>query len=267
MPRDLDARPALASHREMLMQPGEYRVMYEVEDVYWWYRGLRALVRELLARYAAPLKPPLTILDAGCGTGANLELLQTYGHAIGIDLSEEAIGFCRTRKVPASRTLLASITELPFPNAFFDLAVSFDVICNIPDDASAFREIARVLKPGGRFIVQLPAYSWLWSTHDVAVGHQRRYSRPGLRESLVQAGFQVERLTHTNTLFLPLAIAERLRRRRITNHDHAVRSDLATPLPAWLNNGLSASVVAEMRLAARVDLPVGLSILGVVRKR
>ena len=248
----------------MLMHRDEYAVMFQVEDNYWWYRGLRTLLHQALARYAPP---NAMILDAGCGTGANLQILQSYGCAIGIDISEQAIEFCRARGIPNDRAFMASITDLPFPTGLFDLAVSFDVICNIPDDVATFAEIGRVLKPGGRLITQLPAYQWLWSTHDVAVGHQRRYSAPELRAKVTRAGLEIERITHTNALFLPFIIAERLARRRALGNGHAVQSDLVTPLPRLVNDSLGAVVAAEMRAVSRVNFPVGLSVLVVARKR
>ncbi len=245
------------------MYPDEYRVMFESEDQYWWYRGLRTLLQALLARYA---RPGATILDAGCGTGANLQLLQTYGHAIGVDISEQAIAYCHARGIPRDRALLASLTDLPFPDHFFDLVVSFDVICNIPDDRHAFREGARVLKPGGRFITQLPACQWLWSTHDVAVGHQRRYGARDVRARVAEAGLQIERITHTHSLLLPLMAVTRLLHRRGLHNGSAVQSDLAMPLPKWMNASLAAFTTAEMRMVAHVDSPLGLSVLVVARK-
>ncbi|MDE3091533.1 MAG: class I SAM-dependent methyltransferase, partial [Chloroflexota bacterium] len=190
------------SREEMLMRPEEYRVMFELEDAFWWYRGLRVLLTALIERYVAASPPPL-ILDAGCGTGANLRLLETYGHALGIDISEQALAFCRARGIPGDRVMQASVTELPFRAARFDLAVSFDVICNIVDDVGAFAEVCRVLKPGGIFIVQLPAYQWLWSRHDVAVGHKWRYTARSVRDKLTRAGFAIDRITHVNTGFFP----------------------------------------------------------------
>lgn len=248
----------------MLMHRDEYAVMFQVEDDYWWYRGLRALVQSVLARYAPR---GAMILDAGCGTGANLQMLQSYGHAIGIDISEQAIAFCRARGIPPDRAFRASLNELPFPDRLFDLVVSFDVICNIPDDVAAFTEIGRVLKPGGRLVTQLPAYQWLWSTHDVAVGHQRRYSSRELRSKVSRAGLEIERITHTNVIFLPLVIARRFAQRPHLNGERAVSSDLATPLPRVLNESLGAIAVAEMRALAQMDFPVGVSVLVVAKKR
>lgn len=247
----------------MLMLPDEYRVMFETEDNYWWYRGLRALLQNVLARYAPP---DAMILDAGCGTGANLKLMQSYGCAIGIDISEEAIAFCHARGIPRERAFLASLTDLPFRNALFDLAVSFDVVCNIPDDVAALAELARVLKPGGRLVMQLPAYQWLWSAHDVAVGHQRRYSAHELRDKIARAGLQVERVTHTNALLFPIGVVERLVRRRALRDGHSVQSDLTTPLPRWVNTSFGALTTVEMRAAAQADFPIGLSVLIVARK-
>ena len=249
----------------MLMHPDEYRVMFELEDAFWWYRGLRVLLTGLLARYASAGTAPM-ILDAGCGTGANLKLLESYGHALGVDISEQAIGFCRARGIPDDRVMQASVTDLPFRDGFFDLAVSFDVICNVVDDVSALAEVGRVLKPRGVFIVQLPAYQWLWSRHDVAVGHKWRYTARSMREKMSQAGFAIERLTHVNTLFFPFVAARRRLDRRALENGHNIRSEVS-PLPRPLNSLLSALYTAEMRTASRVDLPYGLSVIAVARKK
>lgn len=250
----------------MLMHPDEYRVMFELEDGHWWYRGLRVMLKGMLERYIAADAPRPKILDAGCGTGANLKLLESYGEALGVDISEQAIAFCRKRGIPENRVMQASVTELPFRQGHFDLAVSFDVICNILDDVGAFAEIGRVLKPGGLFIVQLPAYQWLWSRHDVAVGHKWRYTAHSVREKLARAGFAVDRLTHVNTLFFPVVAARRLLDGRTLGNGHAIRSEV-TLLPRPVNGLLSVYYTAETRAAAHVDLPYGLSIIAVARKK
>jgi SAM-dependent methyltransferase len=244
----------------MLMYPNEYRVMFELEDRYWWYRGVRTLLRTWLDRYAPR---PARILDGGCGTGANLKLLQRYGTAFGVDIAESAIGFCRARGIPPQHLTLASLDELPFPDDFFDVVISLEVICNIADDQRALDEIARVLKPDGRAIIQVPAYQWLWSRHDVAVGHKRRYTARDLRAKLARTGLHIERLTHANMMMLPPIALKRLISR--FHREQEINSDLV-PLPSTLNALLSALYIAEMQLVARVDVPCGVSLVALVRK-
>lgn len=254
------ARESAAS---MAMLPHEYRVMFQVEEEYWWYRGLRVLIHELLAQYAAR-NGTTKILDAGCGTGKNLQLFLEHGDAWGLDIAKEAIQFCLMRGVPPERALVASLLEIPFPAQFFDLAFSFDVICNIQNDVAAFAEIRRVLNPGGRVIVQLPAYQWLWSAHDVAVGHKHRYTAETLREKITRAGLQVENLKYLNTALFPIIALLRFARRPAARNGHAY-SDL-TPLPTPLNNVLTRVFSAEMRGALARDLPYGISLLAIARR-
>jgi len=262
-----NAAAAHSSPREpavsMAMLPHEYRVMFEIEEDYWWYRGLRVLVQELLAQYAKP-DGSSRILDAGCGTGKNLELLSQRGDARGIDISQQAIEFCRLRGIPANRAMVASVLELPFANKNFDLIFSFDVICNIEDDVAALRELGRTLAPGGRAIVQLPAYSFLWSAHDVAVGHKRRYDARDLRARIERAGLEVETLTYLNMTLFPLIALARLGRRQ-AHYNGDTSSDLV-PLPQPVNAVLTRLYSAEMRRAPRGSFPFGISLLAVARR-
>jgi SAM-dependent methyltransferase len=247
----------------MAMLPREYRVMFEIEQEYWWYRGLRVLVQELLDRYAAR-DGSTKILDAGCGTGKNLEMFLARGNAWGIDIALAAIEFCRLRGIPPDRTLVASLLELPFPERFFELAFSFDVICNIQNDVAAIAEIRRVLKPNGVLIAQMPAHQWLWSAHDVAVGHKYRYTARSLTEKIERAGMRVERMTWLNSLLFPFIALLRFARRPSAVADSA-ESDL-TPLPPALNGGLARLFRAEMRYASSHNLPYGISLLAIARR-
>jgi len=256
---------APATPPKMLMLPTEYRLMFELEDHYWWYVGIRDLLNTLLEKYA-PRGNQNLILDAGCGTGANLLELDRYGNTVGIDLSAQAIAYCRARGIARERAWLASAMHLPFRAAQFDLAISFDVICNVTDDARAMAEIARALKPGAPFLVLMPAYQWLWSAHDVAVGTLRRYSRGELRARLEHAGFAIERMSYVNCFLFPIVLAVRMARRSEAHNGAVTQSDLAA-LPRPLNALLSWIYQLEMKWLARANLPFGASLIAVARKK
>jgi SAM-dependent methyltransferase len=160
------------------MNPEEYRVMAELEGVQWWYAGMRRIARALLE----PLLPEAgsrsrRILDAGCGTGWNLQALSVFGETHGVDLSPLAASATRRR---GGRVSLGNLLSLPYGSASFDVVTSFDVIYHawVVDDVQAVRELARVLKPGGVLLLKAPALKILWGAHDEAVLSRHRYTRP-----------------------------------------------------------------------------------------
>ncbi len=269
-------------HTEMMRD--EYRVMFEVEDSHWWYRAMRRNLLALLTRHHDwQAQPQPLILDAGCGTGANLQQLLTgFGgklatrNAVGFDLSNEALAFCLRRGL-AGRIAQASITELPFASDTFDIALSFDVINNLPDDSLAFWEIGRVLRHGGLFVLNLPAYQFLYSAHDLAIRGQRRYRAGQVAQRLAEAGFIIERQTYLNTmLFGPAALVRLFKARRIaarpakvseSGMTAQVHSDL-TPPPPLINRALEEVMGLESQVLGRtsLNLPFGLSIMTLARK-
>lgn len=245
------------------MNPEEYARMYEAEERQWWYAGMRALSFALLR----PQWPPLSaaggiprILDAGCGTGNNLRHLARWGRSVGIDLSEEALRFCRQRGVPAAR---AGLLALPFAAGTFDCVTSFDVIYHlwVADDAAAVREMARVLKPRGLLVVRVPALRALRGAHDEAVHTRHRYARAELRALLEQQGLEVLRLSYGNAALLPLVAARRTLDRLTGRHG----SDVAF-LPAPLEWAFRSLLQAEARLLSRISLPLGTSLFAVAIK-
>lgn len=266
------------------MHQDEYRVMYQVEDQHWWYRGMRRNLYALLSRHWDWQKQPQpAILDAGCGTGANLQLmLNGMGNrlntrqAFGFDLSGDALKYCQQRGL-AGRLAQGSITEIPFASGSFDIAISFDVINNLPDDRLGFGEIGRVLRPGGLFIVNLPAYQFLYSEHDLAIRGQRRYNAQLVAERLSEAGLRLERQTYLNTLlFPPAAIVRLIRAKRVaarpelvteSGQTASVHSDLTPPHPL-INRTLEAVMSLESQILANtsLNLPFGLSIMTLARK-
>lgn len=250
------------------MKREEFERMYSVEDRLWWYLGLREHVLTLLrpAMARRPDASPPRILDAGCGTGGMAARLRPYGALAGVDLAPFAVAVCRERR-GLRETAVASIAALPFPDNSFDLAVSLDVISDAGtgNDARALAELARVLKPGGRLCLNLPAYRWLAGEHDLAVETTRRYTRGEARDLLVAAGFHPERLTYWNSLLLPAVAAARALSRLRGRAASEARSDIDVP-PAPLNRLLLGLVRLERVVLRRRDLPAGSSLLCVARK-
>ena len=245
------------------MNVAEYERMYEAEERQWWYAGMRALSLALLAGPLARLARPgreTLILDAGCGTGNNLLHLARYGRAFGVDLSEQALVFCRSRGVAAAR---AELLALPFPAGRFDCVTSLDVIYHrwVEDDAAAVREMARVLRPGGLLLVRVPALKLLWGAHDEAVHSRHRYRRGEVRRLLEGAGLTVVRATYANTVLLPL-VAARRGLDRLTGREG---SDVGF-LPAPLEWAFRSILEAEARWVRRFSLPVGSSVFALARK-
>ncbi|MFN8516647.1 MAG: class I SAM-dependent methyltransferase [Thermomicrobiales bacterium] len=251
------------------MKREEFEQMYRAEDRLWWYLALRRQVIAALGLERAPLaggKQLPRILDAGCGTGGMAARLRPYGQVFGIDLAPYAVAVCREGR-GLRETAVASITELPFTDNSFDYAVSLDVISDAGtgNDALAVAELARVLRPGGRACLNLPAYRWLAGEHDVAVETKRRYTRGEVRELLTASGFVIERITYWNCALLPLVAASRAASRLRGRAVNAARSDVTVPA-APINATLGTIARLEGEVLRRVDLPTGSSLLAVARK-
>lgn len=232
-----------------------------VDEQHWWYRGRRRVIRAELDRL--PLPRPARILDAGCGSGRTLQELVDYGAVSGIELNEEAAALARDRELGDVR--IGRLEEMPWQDGAFDLITCLDVIEHVPNDVAALSEMLRVCRPGGWLLVTVPAHQALWSVHDEANHHFRRYSRASLRSAAASAGWSVERLSAFNSLLFAPAAAVRLAQRRFGTHN-GYTSDLALG-PPWLNDVLERPLAAEARWLARGrSLPIGLSLLILLRR-
>ncbi|MFG1698120.1 class I SAM-dependent methyltransferase [Nonomuraea sp. NPDC049309] len=217
------------------MERSEIRRLVAVEDTHWWYRERRAILRAQLRRLGRPGRA----LDIGAAGGGNTRVLAEAGWAAtAADTSPEAVESARERGLDAVR---ADARALPFLTGSMDLVTAFDVLEHIREDDLVAAEIARVLAPGGHALIAVPCDMALWSAHDEAVGHVRRYDRDTLTVVVEKAGLTVERVWSWNVLLRPLVAVHRRR---------SEGSDLRR-LPFLVNAGLSAVVKAERWLPVR----------------
>jgi SAM-dependent methyltransferase len=241
------------------------RATARAESRHFWYRGFRWFVTPLI-RHAIDRHPNARILDCGCGTGANLELLGRYGVTYGFDLSE--VGLYIGRESGRIRLVRASVTAAPFSSETFDLVTSFDVLYSLPDAAerAAVVEMYRLTRPGGFALINVAAMPILRGDHSVLSHEVRRYTRMTLRTLVTDAGFEVVRITHTNqVLFAPMLAVRALHRWRGLSSESDAQQEIAVPL-APINAFLSLLLFVESLWLRRFDSAIGSSLLCLARK-
>ncbi len=240
------------------MERGEYERLDEAEERMWWFRALHRNLIEAWRRSGKGAGQ--RILDAGCGTGGFLARLGESRPALFCAGMDRDFFACTRARGKGATAAQGSIAALPFADGAFDAVFSADVLCHGGvDQHKALLEMRRCLKPGGVLVLNLPAYRWLFSAHDRAVGNVRRYASAEVAALMAEAGFARIRTTYWNTLLFPLMVA----RRKLGSSDAA--SDVAL-LPApleWLLYGVAAteSRLLALLLAWGLRLPFGGSIL------
>lgn len=247
------------------MNVSEYKVMYDLENDYWYYVALRNLICSYFKKQY-PEDKDLKILDAGCGTGALLENLIEHGYedVKGMDISEHALFYCKKRNL--HKILQGSISSLPFRNNQFDLITSIDVIycLQVVNDVTALREFYRVLNNNGRLILNVPAYKFLMSEHDKAIHTRIRYSKDDLNRKLELAGFKIERITYRNSFLFPLVMIYRMLKTNSKTADES-KSDLR-PLPSFVNKTLIELLKIENSILKKFNFPFGSSLFCIAYK-
>jgi len=245
------------------MEPEEYAKMYILEATYWWFQGRLKIVSRVLNAIPAFRKGNARVLDLGCGTGLVLDHLNGRCWSVGLDFSQQALGFCRRRGI--DRLLKADVQALPVSSSSVDLVTALDLAEHVENDARLFSEILRVLRPGGSLVVTAPAHPFLWSDHDDALHHFRRYKRRELRRQLEDAGFDVRRLSYCITLTFPLIVGFRCVQRCFARRSDKPKTHLIR-LPKWMNRLIQASVELESLLLRWFNLPFGVTLLAVAHK-
>lgn len=242
------------------MDPSLYDTTFAQEESHWWFAARRAIVFDQLRPLRSRVPAEARILDVGCGTGRNLLELQRLGQSVGIDIEQRPLAYTRSRGL--NDLVQASADRLPFHDETFEIVTMLDLLEHLDDDVAGASEVYRVLKPGGVAVIFVPAYRWLWGPQDDVSHHRRRYTPFALRRTLQAAGFDIVRLSHANLLLLPLVLAGRAVLRASRRH-----VDTENGLhPSWSNNLLRSIFRAELYLLRAINLPLGVSLLCIVRK-
>ncbi len=241
------------------------KATHRVGMQHFWFRGLRGFLRPLLER---AVREPRTasILDCGCGTGVNLPLFSRYGSVCAVDLNEYGVGLARAGGF--ARCARATVASLPFRDRTFDLVTSIDVLVCLDEDDErrAVEEMYRVLKPGGAAILNLAAMQILHGDHSVLAQERRRYDRPRVRRLLTDAGFLIERLTHTNASLFPIVFAQRTLQRIVGTSPADGTAEKWQVPPAPVNEMLTGILALESLALRVVSFPFGSSLLCLARK-
>ena len=251
------------------MQQHTYAIMDRVEEKHWWFVGRRAILEAFLRQIfdslaseqpaKAGTQNALRILDIGCGTGANLEMLSQFGTAEGVDVSDEALEFCRSKGLKAQKGLAE---KLPFDDESFDITTALDVVEHLDDDVAGLKEMFRVTKNGGYSLIFVPAFMWLWGVQDDISHHRIRYTKSQIVERLKKAGYTVERATYANwTFFAPILVGRALM--KLTG----IRPESENNVNVSALNGVFGKLFgAERYWLKRLNFPIGVSIVVVARK-
>lgn len=234
--------------------------MAEYDQVHWWYVARRKILADLIKR-EVDLPPDARILEIGCGTGHNFDMLGGFGRLDALEVDAEARSLASTR---LGRTVGdAPLPELTgVPDRAYDLIALLDVLEHVDGDKAALESIATKLAPGGRILVTVPAYQWMWSAHDVANHHKRRYSRRGLRAVAEAAGLKVRRIGFFNSLLFPLAAAV-----RIAGKIAGKSSSDDKPPPKPLNSLFEKIFGLERHMIGRIPFPAGVSLFALLSTR
>jgi SAM-dependent methyltransferase len=246
------------------MENEEYRIMYHLEQSYWWFLGKQHLVKDQLCRLLGGTNRHRRILDIGSGTGIILRSLNDFGAAYGTDLSWEAIDFLKRRDL--ARIVRADANHpLPFKDHSFSVVTCLDVLEHLDHDLDLLEEMLRVCKVGALILITVPAFHLFWSPHDVALHHKRRYTRKEMLESVRHLNCKVLAVSYYNFFFsIPILFTRKVKS-LFSKKDHA-QSDFFLNLPRVLNRAFTLLFKAEISLLRFLRYPFGISLLLILEK-
>ncbi len=241
-----------------------YQDFYNMETKHWWFVARNKIVFSLLDKYL-PNKKRLEIVDVGCGAGSVLKKLEKYGYAVGVDISDDAVKFCKLRG--CTKVFVVDQEGLPFKDNTFDLVTAMDTIEHIDDDSAALAEYYRIIRKGGVLLVTVPAYDFLWGPHDEVNEHKRRYVAKELRNKMEKVGFTVKKMTYFDTFLFPFFVLIRMGHRvsKMINSNYKTHSDLKMRSPL-INYLLKIVFSLEDPLLKKLNFLYGASLLCLAKK-
>ena len=240
------------------MEADTYQLMRQIEDEHWWFVARRKILGALLNGLEIPANAD--ILELGCGTGGNIAMLKQFGTLTCIEMDESAANMARERKLaPVLNGKLPD--ELPELPGKFDLLTLFDVIEHIKEDGVSLQVLTSMLKSGGRIVITVPAFNFLWSQHDDENHHQRRYRRGDLVNLASQCGLSLDYMSYFNFWLFPLVAGMRLIRKVIPYK--ASWQDMRIP-NGVKNKVLQSIFSSERHLLGKLSFPFGISLVAVM---
>ena len=242
------------------LEDNAIELLASIEDENWWNKGRRQILNSLIKSMTDHTN--LKILDVGCGPGGTSIAFNAFGRVTGIDYSTTALKIALKRGLDVFKSTLINV---PVKDESFDLITALDVIEHIQDEQQVLTEIKRMLKPDGFVVITVPAFQFLWSEHDVAVSHVRRYDIKSLRKSLDDAGFTIIRVSYFVSFVFPLVALYRIMTR------FGIKKSNPKPnmnkLPQLVNNMLERIMCVENSILKKFNFPFGVSIVCIVKKR
>ena len=249
----------------LLMEPEVYKQYACNEDDYWWFKGRRAYLEQVILQYVGQ-RNNLKICEVGCGSGGNLTMLAHHGIVDAVEMESYAQQYALSREITnVSKVLVGYLPDnIPLVGPY-EVVCCFDVIEHVEDDLDAIAALKQLVKPaGGVLVVTVPAYQWMWSSHDVANQHFRRYTIRRVRYLMESVGFKVCYSSYFNTLLFPLAVLSKSL--EWINVKKTKKTEWAVKMPrSWINNLLQWIFGLERYWAGKISIPFGLSIVVVAR--
>lgn len=237
---------------------------HSLEKNHFWFKARRDMILQLLRYLQIPSEAK--IADVGCSGGILIETLQQAGYQDiwGIDMSEQAIEHCQAQGIMT--TLVGRAEKTNFLDEQFNVVIASDILEHIEDEEAALIEWRRILKFGGKLIIFVPAFNFLWSGHDEKNFHFRRYTKSSLLSALQKAGFLNLKTSYWNFFLFFISVIQWLSNKILRKKSHKVGDDRLFELPHSINAILTQVIKCENRLLRFISFPLGLSVYTLCEK-